>query len=318
MTGVAAAVVQVVGRPSAAEPVTATARGWRARLERLGAGGAVVDPTSPVVTSGARLLVHSVDGGDDLEPLLPHLQGQRLTLVHHGSAPGSDRTTMRALRPHTGRALAADALAREELRALGFGSVDVLDPALAQLEAATPDPVTVASLAGHPGPRLLHVGPLRPASGIEPLLSAMSDLLTSHVPGAVLTLCGPSPQWFRQQLHRTITRCGMVACEVVAPADDGEVVARLDSASCLLALRPRALDPFVRAAADRGLPVVGPRCPELALVPSEQRVEVPQGAGPSVLTAALREALGRTSRAPREPRPSGSDDARLLRALGVR
>lgn len=316
MTPSATGVVQVVGRPNAGDPVTATARGWRTRLERRGAGGSVVDPSSAAVSDATRLVVHSVDGGADLGPLLTHLSGQRLTVVHHGSAPGSERATLRALRPHTERALAADAAAREELRALGFRWVEALDPSLAELEEAIPDPATVASLAAHPGPRLLHVGPLRPHAGIEHLLEAFSDLLTHHVPDAVLTLCGPSPHWYRQQLHRTITRCGLLACEVAAPIDDGEVVARLDTASCLLALQPRALDPFVRAAAGRGLPIVGPTSPELARVPESQRVVVPRRATVASLTPALREGLARTGEATRRERPSASDDT-LLRALGL-
>lgn len=315
------AVVQVAGRLSSADPVAATARGWATRLTRLGRMCTSIVPEEVAgPTREAELIVHSVDGGEDLAPLLERVgTSAQLTLVHHGSAPGSDRRVLRDLRPRARRALAADPDAREELRRLGYRNVTALDPTFAAGPvAADPDEATAAELAGHPGPRILCVGPLGPNRGIEVLLAAFTDLVTLHHPGAVLTLCGPAPDWYRQRLHRTITRRGLLACEVVAPSDDSQVLARIDHAACMVALRPAALDPYLQEAASRGTPVVAPAIAATSALTAGSLVAV-HPADPAAVTAALVTALDREGDV--DARPTETDDghldAALARALGV-
>lgn len=324
MTLLATGVVQVVGRLGAADPVAATARSWQDRLVRLGGAGDLVDPAG-LAAGEATVVVHSADGGEALTPLLSRLDGRQVTLVHHGSALGSDRHVLRALRPHTRRALAADGAAREELRGLGYRDVRGFDPALAPMEPLDPDQAAVDALARHPAPRLLSVGPIAPNLGFEVLLDAFADLVTFAVPGAVLSLCGPSTPWYHRQLHRTITRRGLLACEVVEPAHDAEVVARLDAAACLIALRPASPDPYLRAAAERGLPIVTPRTASTAWLPAALLVAVAPVAARSALAASVAEALGRHAEdaapppgAVLHPADAARLDLELLRVLGLR
>jgi glycosyltransferase involved in cell wall biosynthesis len=323
MTPPAAEVVQVLGRVRAGDPVTATVRAIHERLARLGRPGRVVtadsgDRSLPTSLDGA-LLVHTVDGGETLAPLVPVLAGRPLRLVHHGSAVGSDRSTLRALRGSTCGAVAADPAAREELRGLGYGLVGTLDPTLADgaLDGIVPDEATAANLAGHPGPLLLSVGPVAPNRGVEMLIDAFAQLLTHAQPSAVLSLCGPAPQWYRARLHRHVITRGLLACEIVEPSDDGQVLARLERADAVISLRPAGLDPYVRAAARRGLPVVAPLAPATAGLASQGLVAVSPRAGATELAAALATALSRPRRAPTPSAgaPRVGDDADLLRML---
>jgi glycosyltransferase involved in cell wall biosynthesis len=319
------AVVQVAGRLRSADPVAATARIWASRLTRLGwSCTGVVPEEVGEPTRDAELIVHSVDGGEALTPLLDRLGADdQLTLVHHGSAPGSDRNVLRELRVRARRALAADPDAREELRRLGFRNVTALDPTLsAGPLGVDPDEATATELAGHPGPRILCVGPLGPNRGIEVLLSAFADVVTCHHPGAVLTLCGPAPHWYRKRLHRTITRQGLLACEVVAPSDDSQVLARIVHAACMVDLRPAALDPYLYEAAARGTPVVAPAVAATSALADGSLVAVQAGHRAAVtaalVTAALVTALDREGGGARATATDERHlDVALARALGV-
>jgi glycosyltransferase involved in cell wall biosynthesis len=214
--------------------------------------------------------------------------------------------------------LAADPDAREELRRLGYRNVTALDPMLsAGPLAAHADEDTTTELAGHPGPRILCVGPLGPNRGIEVLLAAFADLVTRHQPGAVLTLCGSGPDWYRSRLHRTVVSQGLLACEIVAPADDSQVLARIAHAACMVSLRPAALDPYLHEAAVRGTPIVSPTTAATSALPDGSVVAV-QAIGRPEVTAALVTALDRTGSglAPAEVDERLLDVA-LAAALGV-
>ncbi len=294
-------VVQVVGSARAGDPVTATAVAWHSARVRQGRPSRVVaaDPGpvraierfDPAVTG--EVVVHSADGGEDLAAILPGLRDRPLTLVHHGSAVGSDRRTLRALRGRTYRALAADPAAREELRGLGFRRVELIedgndDDAFA---GTAPDAPTVDNLARHPGVLLLCVGPVRPNRGVELLLGAFADVVTRTVPSAVLSLCGPVPPWYRGLLHREVTRQGLRACEIVAPRDDAEVLARLERADAVVSLRPAGLDPYLRAVARRGVPIIAPADPRTAWIDRQQLLPVGVPPTRAALAAAIVDAL---------------------------
>lgn len=260
--------VQVVGSARAGDPVTATAVAWHTEAHRRGRPSAIAAADPGTMRAFERfdprhsgeVVVHSVDGGESLAPIVGMLRDRPLTLVHHGSAVGSDRRSLRALRASAHRALAADPAAREELRGLGFRSVSDADD-LRGLDAfadIVADAATMENLARHPGALVLAIGPVRPNRGIEILLDAFADVVTHAVPSAVLSVCGPVEPWYRDRLHRTVTRGGLRACEIVAPSDDGEVLARIEQAAALVSLHPAALDPYARVAARRRMPIVAP------------------------------------------------------------
>lgn len=301
MTDRASGLVHVVGRARPADPVTASARALQRRHEQDGRPGRVVagaqdagcEDIGPVADlSDAEVVVHSVDGGEDLAGALPHLIGRSVTLVHHGSAAGSDRRVLRALRGSTTRALATDPGAREELRALGFGEVARLDPALLDgaLDHLTADPASVESLARHPGPLVLSVGPIGPNRSLELLLDAFAELVTGARPSATLSLCGPSSPWYLATLRRRIAARGLRACELLSPATDAEAVARLDRADAVVALHPVGLDPFLRHAARAGVPIVAPLVAATAALPTDRLVPVPTRLRATDLSAALQAA----------------------------
>lgn len=301
MTPHAGEVAQVLGSARAGDPVTATAVAWHAERARQSRPSRVVaaDPGSlraverfdPAVTG--EVVVHCVDGGEDLAAIVPALRDRRITLVHHGSEVGSDRASLRALRGCTDRAMAADPAAREELRGLGFRRVELVEqrPGHDALASTVPDAPTVDNLARHPGVLLLWVGPVRPNRDVELLLGAFADVVTHTVPGAVLSLCGPSAPWYRSRLHREVTRRGLRSCEVVAPTDDAEVLARLERADAMVSLRPTGLDPYLAAAAGRGVPIVAPGGARSASIDPQQLVPAGLPATRSSLAAAIVEAL---------------------------
>lgn len=301
MSGPPAGAIHVVGWARPADRVTATARALQ-HLHDDGRPGRVVaarrDAGCDDIGDAANLaelddraavVVHSVDGGADLAPVLPHLAGRAVTLVHHGSAPGSDRGVLRSLRGTTTRSLAADPGAREELRALGFGTVESLDPA--QLDGALDDidadPTSVATLASHPGPLVLSVGTFGPDRSLELLLDAFAALVTGPRPSATLSLCGPSPRWYLADLRRRVLAAGLLACELRSPATDAEVVARLGRAAVVVALHPVGLDPYLRHAARAGVPIVAPRAAATAGLPSDQLVALRPRVRVAELAAAL-------------------------------
>lgn len=301
MTSQASEVVQLVGCARAGDPVTATAVAWHAERSRQGLPSrvAAVEPgTIPAVERfvpawPAEVVVHSVDGGEDLAALVGTLRERRITLVHHGSAVGSDRRSLRALRGCTDRAVAADPAAREELRGLGFRRVELVDPASGDdaFASTVPDASTADSLALHPGAFLLCVGPVGPNRGVELLLRAFAEVVTHTVPSAVLSLCGPAAPWYRARLHREVTARGLRACEVVAPGNDGEVLARLERADAVVSLRPAALDPYARAAARRGIPIVAPGDARTAWIDRALLVPIAVSPARGELVAAITKAL---------------------------
>lgn len=324
MTAQPAEAVQLLGRAQSGDPVAATARSLGAVLARHGRAsrlaavdrtGAPADVEAHDVSGRGALVVHTVDGGESLASAAASLVGRRLTLVHHGSAPGSDRGTLRALRGATSCAVAADPAAREELRALGFGAVKVLDPRVADeaMSGLTADDATTTALDRHPGPRLLSVGPIGPGRGLEVLLDAFAGLLTHDHPSAVLSLCGPSTRWYRTQLHRRIVTSGLFACEVVEPGHDGEVLARLLRADAVVSVRPQALDPYLRFAARHGVPVVAPASAATSSLAPSSLVATSGSPSGAELRAALATALDRpraeTTRPPEvwDPGPALAD-----------
>jgi hypothetical protein len=325
MTGRAGDVVQVIGRAHAGDPVTATAVALHARLTSLGRRGRLTAAEPGTIgmierydrAMDGQLVVHSVDGGGDLDVALGDLADRSLTLVHHGSAIGSDRHALRALRSSTRRAVAADASAREELRGLGFSNVGTLDGDVADdpfVDVVAHQP-TVDNLARHPGPLLLCIGPIAPNRGLETLLAAFGEVLTHLQPSAVLSLCGPSAPWYRDRLQRYLTRRGLLACEVIEPADDGGVLARVDRAVTAIFLRPTAFDPYLRATARRGLPVVAPLGAATTGVDPAALVPISSTPTTTELAGALGEALRRPHTSPRPVRASRDGD--VLAALGL-
>jgi glycosyltransferase involved in cell wall biosynthesis len=327
MTDQPAEVVQLLGRAQSGDPVAATARSLQAVLARRGRASRLTAVDSSGAPAGvgphdheARgpLVLHTVDGGEALAAAAPALLGRRITVVHHGSAPGSDRGTLRALRGATTRAVAADPAAREELRGLGFAAVGVFAPHLADeaMTGLTADEDTTAALDGHPGPRLLCVGPVGPNRGLEVLLDAFARLLTHDHPSAVLSLCGPSPRWYREWLHRRITSRGLVACEVVEPRDDGEVLARLLRADALISLRPAAPDPYLRFAAHHAVPVVAPATTATGWMDPSSLVPTSGSPGAGDLAAVLATALDHPRPGPRGPAEAWDPSAALAQ-LGL-
>jgi hypothetical protein len=292
-------VVQVVGRARTADRVTATARGLQRSLTLSGRPGRVVashrDPGCEDIAevtdlaAGEVVVLHTVDGGEDLGAVLPRLEGRGVTLVHHGSSAGSDRRVLRALRGTPARSLAADPGARDELQSLGFGGVARLDPAVLDgaLDDVDADPASLETLARHPGPLVLSVGPCEPNQSLELLLDAFAVLITMHRPSATLALCGPASPWYLATLRRRITTAGLVACELLSPATDAQVVARLRRAAVVVALHPVGLDPFLREAVRIGVPVVAPRVAATSGLPPGQLVPVPARVQAADLAAAL-------------------------------
>lgn len=281
----AGTVVQVLGRARAGDPVTATARGIAARLALAGRSTQVLAGDLPTGWAAANtpdalgekrldarveafradrldgtIVVHSVDGGEDLEPLLPALAGRRIRLLHHGSAVGSNRRALRGLRDAMITAAAVSPAAGEELRSLGFADVTVLPVGRTggALDGVAADEATTANLDRHPGPLILTVGPIVPNRSLELLLDAFADLITRRRPSATLSICGPAARWYATALRRRVLALGLVACELVEPPDDRAVAARLDHADAVVSLHPTALDPYLERAARRGAAIVAP------------------------------------------------------------
>jgi hypothetical protein len=336
MRGTPPGVVQVVGRARPADRVTATARGLRLALAELGHPGRVVavrreDRSAGIDEIGAlaaheRVVLHTVDGGEDLAPAVRALEDRavRITVVHHGSAPGSDRAVLRALRGRATHATAADPVAREELRSLGYGSVAQLDAAVLDraLDDVEPDPASVDNLAGHAGPLTLSVGPCEPAASLERLLDAFAEMVTTERPSGTLSLCGPPEPWYVARLRRHIVANGLVACELLSPATDAQVMARLDRAAAVVDLHPVGLDPVRQTAARRGIPIVAPLVAATADVPDDQLVAVAPRPSTSELAAALAAATDPARVPARSLAPPPAYPPRagreLERALGLR
>lgn len=321
MTGRRPELVHVVGQIRAGDPVAATARSLQHRLTRLGHSGSLhrADALRSVPATDERLLVHSVDGGGTLGPALDAAEGRRITLIHHGSAPGTDRRVLRQMLRFTDRAVAAAPSAREELRGLGYAQVGLLSPGVVAdaFDDVVPDPATAADLPRHPGPRLLAVGPIVPGRGLEGLVTAFAELVTMAAPAAVLSLCGPADPAYRRRIDRLVASQGLVACEVVEPASEEEVLARLDQASVVISLTPAALDPYLWCAAARGCSVIAPRHPATAHLDGTL-VAVPWHGGPqlaSAMAAALQRATQPTTS--NEVRGPAASDTDLLATLGL-
>ena len=299
--GAGARLVHVLGRASAGDPTTAAARALCRGLADAGRPGHLVaargsltgiGPADATALGEGELVVHSVDGGEDLTALLADLADRPLHLVHHGSAVGSDRRALRVLRGGATSAAAASPAAREELRALGFGTVAVLPPGSVDggLDDVSADAETVENLERHPGPRLVCVGPIAPNRSLELLLDAFADLVTGLRPSATLSLCGPSTPWYASTLRRRILTRGLLACELVSPGDDGAVVARLDRADAVVALHPAGLDPYLYRAARAGARVVAPLDAATASLPPGALLPLPAAAGRRGLVDALHRA----------------------------
>jgi len=301
MSGPPPGPVHVVGWARPADRVTASARALQRVLDggrpgrvvagRRDAGCDDIGDAAVLADLAAddAVVVHSIDGGEDLAPVLTHLAGRAVTLVHHGSAPGSDRGVLRALRGSTTQCLAADPGAREELRALGFGDVARLDPAVLDgaLDDVEADPASIAALASHPGPMVLSVGPLAPDQSLELLLDAFAALVTGPRPSATLSLCGPSARWYLATLRRRVVTAGLLACELRSPATDAEVVARVARAAVVVALHPVGLDPFLRHAARAGVPIVAPLAAATVRLRTTRLVGLPPRVRVAELSAAL-------------------------------
>ena len=328
-------VVQVIGRARTGDRVTATARGLQLALTALGHPGRVAavrrepecDDIDDVdaLARDQRLVLHTIDGGQDLAPVVRDLAERRasLTVVHHGSAPGSDRSVLRALRGRASHAAAADPGAREELRSVGFGRVDRLDPGVLDgaLDHLRPDPASVENLAGHSGPLTLCVGPCGPGESHELLLDAFAAMVTTDRPSGTLSLCGPSTPWYLATLRKRIVSNGLLACELLSPATDEQVMARLARAAAVVAIHPVGLDPVLRTAAQRGVPIVAPRTAATADIPDDQLVEIPRRPGAQELAVALAAAtdparVPSRSLTPPPVRPPRVD-RELARALGL-
>jgi glycosyltransferase involved in cell wall biosynthesis len=263
-------VVQVVGEARAGDPTTLHARALAADVVRRGRGARLlcVDRDdgswefSPQLRlePGGRVVVHTHDGGEALGPLVPALLGcgARLTLVHHGSAHGSDRAVLRALRDRVGTAYTPGPVAADELTRLGYPDVRrwPMDHVLAWLASLRPDAATLAGVAAHPGPRLVAVGRLRPGTGLEILIDALSDLVLDRVHGAVLSLCGPAPGWYREELRRRLLSWGLRAVELASPTTEPAVRARLDHATAIIDLGGVEADPYLAHAGAARTPVV--------------------------------------------------------------
>jgi hypothetical protein len=302
-------VVHVVGWARRADRVTGSARALSRRLTGDREARLVAVRREPgcddigdvsALTDRDAVVVHTVDGGADLADLVPRLATRsdaaaEVLVVHHGSAPGSDRGVLRRLRGLASGALAADPGARDELHALGFRNVGHLDPSLLDgaLADVIPAQASLDNLAQHPGPRVLRVGPCTPDQSVERLLDAFAALVTHHRPSATLSVCGPAPEWYHARLRRRIRGAGLVACELLSPATDEQVVARLERATVVVELHPVGLDPFLRTAARRGVPVVAPLVAATAWLPEDQLVPVAPDAPPREIATALAAATER-------------------------
>lgn len=336
-SGGAGDVVQVLGAARAGDPVTATARGIATRLAHTGRSARVVagrvdGSAQDLAEAGGTLeafdtaqldgtvVVHSVDGGEELERLLPGLSDKPLRLIHHGSAVGSDRHVLRRLRTMTAATAAASPAARDELRALGFDDVAVIPLAElgGALDGVLADQATASNLERHPGPLILCVGPIAPNRSLELLLDAFADLVTGPRPGATLSICGPATPWYATALRRRILSLGLMACELVDPTDDRAVAARVDHAHGLVALRPAALDPYVERAVRAGASIVAPLGPTTAHHLGRGLVPIPSRTSRGELVEALATATATRPTARSESAPSDLlTDADLLRLLRV-
>jgi glycosyltransferase involved in cell wall biosynthesis len=319
MNGTGRAVTHLVGRDRPGDPVAATARALARTLDRSGRPGRLVTAADLAVRSDRAdgpLVVHSSDGGEALAPALAELVDRPLTLVHHGSAAGADRGVLRALRTPSTWAVGVDPTAREELRGLGYARVAPLQPLLLDDAFDVESDAEAAShVRAHPGPSILHVGPLGPNRSVEVLLDAFTELVTRRTFAATLCLCGPSTPWYLGWLRRRIAAHGLQSCELFEPTTEGQVLARLERADVVVALPPAALDPYVVRAARDGTPVVAAPSAALAGLGPEALVEVEPGAGTAALARALEAAIERGSRpAPATPRP---DAGALARRLGL-
>jgi glycosyltransferase involved in cell wall biosynthesis len=272
-------VVQVVGEARAGDPTTLHARALAADVVRHGGAARLLcvdrdDGSWELAPSGPGLhlepagtvVVHTHDGGAALAPLVPALLGcgSRLTLVHHGSAHGSDRTVLRALHDRVGTAWTPGPVAADELARLGYPDVRrwPMQQALDWLASLRPDAATLAGVAAHPGPRLVAVGRLRPGAGVETLIDALSDLVLDRVHGAVLSLCGPAPDWYREELRRRLVSWGLRAVELASPTTEPAIRARLDHATAVVDLGGVEVDPYVAHAMAADTPVVTLTDPE--------------------------------------------------------
>jgi glycosyltransferase involved in cell wall biosynthesis len=323
MNGTGSPVTHVVGRDRPGDPVAASARALATTLDRRGRPGRLVTAADLAGGDGldGQLVVHSSDGGEALVGALPQLVDRTLTLVHHGSAVGADRSALRALRTPTTWAVGVDPVAREELRGMGFRTVAPLPALLLDdpFDDVEPDEEAAAHLRAHPGPAILHVGPLVPNRSLEELLDAFTELVTHRAPGATLSLCGPSPSWYLAQLRRRISAQGLRSCELLEPSDDGQVLARLDRADVVVALPPAGLDPYLRRAARAGVPIVAPRMAAAAGLDPEDIVEVGPRAHAGELAQALEDAIERGRQPAGGPAPAADPRlGTLVHQLGLR
>lgn len=260
MTDGTAGVLHVLGSAAPGDTTTAAARALRDALAAEGVPGRLAtvevrgtcDDVSLLraedLASGP-VVVHTVDGGHALAPVLAGLTCADLHLVHHGSRPGSDRSVLRSLRDAVSVAAGTDASAREELRGLGFGEPAVLP---SRLPAGSGMAGADSAVAGeHPGPYLLAVGPITHGRSLELLVDAFAQLLLSDQPSAVLSICGPADRWYLDALLRRVVRRGLVACEVIEPGDEDAVRTRLDRCDAFVAMQPVGFDPYLWYAASR-------------------------------------------------------------------
>lgn len=299
MTTPVGEVLHVLGLGAPGDTTTAAARVVRDRLAAEGLPGRLValqvhgtDDDLEVLRPGplgdGPVVVHVVDGGEALAPVLGPLRRAGAHLIHHGSAPGSNRTVLRSLRGTLTAVAATDPAAREELRGLGFGEPVALpghllcDTAGPTVDALDPGP--------HPGPHLLALGPITEGRSLELLVDAFAQLRRSGVPSAILSICGPARPRYVDELLRRVLRRGLVACEVLEPDDEGAVRTRLARCDVFVSLQPAGLDPYLWRAAAHGA-VVAPRVAATAqLTGSAGFVEVAAAPTRDQLVAAMHRA----------------------------
>lgn len=277
--------LHVLGVAAPGDPTTATARALRDVLAAEGLPGRVaaldvhgacgVTPLDPDELGDHRVLLHAVDGGESLAPVLDRLRQTRSVLVHHGSRPGSDRNVLRSLRDAVDVAAGTGPASREELRRLGFGEPVAL-PARGLAEGDEAARTDRAGADQHPGPHLLAVGPIAEGRFLELLVDSFASLLHGGAPSAVLSICGPGSAWYVDALLARVLRRGLVACEVIQPDDEDAVRARLQRCDVYVALRPGDHDPYLRLAADHAA-VVGPRRAATAAVAGPGRFFAVEG-----------------------------------------
>lgn len=302
--------LHVVASAAPGDHLTAAARAICSKLERAGRSGTVAALHAEVgshvealrAAAGADVLVHSVDGGRGLDAVAPLLGERAIRLLHHGSGPYSDRRGLRAVRAMCSTAFGPTAAAREELRRLGFGDVRTVPPdALAgEADPRQPDAASVSLLQGHPGPRVVAVCPLAPGQPLDLLLAAFADVVTHSAPSATLSVCGPGGAGEVRTLHRRVVTSGLLACELLVPQSEEQVLARVDHADVYVALEPRPLDAYAARAARRGTPVI-------SLGPGQGRAELA-----SAVVAALQ-----GSRIGTTPTVSTVGEHHLRRVLGL-